>query len=147
MDNGEYNMLTSKEIMNLIPHRSPFLLVDRIDVLEPGVRAVGKKCVSYNEPFFTGHFPEEPVMPGVLVIEALAQVGCVICLSLEENKGKTAYFGAINHARFRNKVIPGDVLTLEVELIKRKGPVGVAVAKAYEEDKVYAEAEITFVMS
>lgn len=139
-------MLTSKDIMKIIPHRSPFLLIDRIDELVPGVRAIGKKCVSYNEPFFTGHFPEEPVMPGVLIIEALAQVGAVICLSVKENIGKTAYFGAINKARFRNKVVPGDVLTLEVELIKNKGPVGVATAKAYEDDKIFAEAEITFVI-
>lgn len=139
-------MLTVEDIMKIIPHRSPFLLIDRIEELVPGVRAIGKKCVSYNEPFFAGHFPSEPVMPGVLIIEALAQVGAVLCLSVKENIGKTAYFGAINKARFRNKVIPGDVLTLEVELIKNKGPVGVAVAKAYEEDKVYAEAEITFVI-
>lgn len=139
-------MLSSKEIMDIIPHRSPFLLVDRIDELEPGVKAVGRKCVSYNEPFFAGHFPGEPVMPGVLVIEALAQVGAVICLSVEENKGKTAYFGSINSARFRNKVFPGDVLTLEVELIKRKGPVGVAKAKAFDGDKVFVEGEITFVI-
>lgn len=139
-------MLTVEDIMKIIPHRSPFLLIDRIEELVPGVRAIGKKCVSYNEPFFAGHFPAEPVMPGVLIIEALAQVGAVLCLSVKENIGKTAYFGAINKARFRNKVVPGDVLTLEVELIKNKGPVGVAVAKAYEEDKVYAEAEITFVI-
>ena len=112
----------------------------------PGVRAIGKKCISYNEPFFAGHFPEEPVMPGVLIIEALAQVGAVICLSVKENIGKTAYFGAIKNARFRNKVVPGDVLTLEVELIKNKGQVGVATAKAYEDDKIFAEAEITFVI-
>lgn len=139
-------MLTSKEIMDIIPHRSPFLLVDRILELEPGFRAVGRKCVSYNEPFFAGHFPNEPVMPGVLVIEALAQVGAVIILSMEEHKGKNAYFGSINKARFRNKVLPGDVLTLEVELIKCKGPVGVANAKAYDGEKVFAEGEITFVI-
>jgi 3-hydroxyacyl-[acyl-carrier-protein] dehydratase len=139
-------MLTSKEIMDIIPHRSPFLLVDRILELEPGFRAIGKKCVSYNEPFFAGHFPNEPVMPGVLVIEALAQVGSVIILSMEANKGKNAYFGSINKARFRNKVLPGDVLTLEVELIKCKGPVGVANAKAYDGEKVFAEGEITFVI-
>ena len=139
-------MLTSKEIMEIIPHRSPFLLVDRILELEPGKRAIGKKCVSYNEPFFTGHFPSEPVMPGVLIIEALAQVGAVICLSLDEFKGKIVYFGGIKNARFRNKVLPGDVLTLEVEVIKYKGPVGVAVAKAYDENKVFAEAELTFII-
>lgn len=139
--------LSSKEIMEIIPHRSPFLLVDRIEELEPGVRAVGKKCVSYNEPYFVGHFPEEPVMPGALVIESLAQVGAVICLSMEENRGKNAYFGGINRARFRHKVVPGDVLTLEVELIKNKGPLGIATAKATDGGKlIYAEAEITFMI-
>ena len=140
-------MLTSKEIMEIIPHRSPFLLIDRILELVPGIRAIGRKCVSYNEPFFAGHFPDEPVMPGVLVIEALAQVGSVILLSMEEHKGKNAYFGGINKARFRNKVLPGDVLTLEVEVIKSKGSVGVASAKAYDNEKVFADAEITFVVS
>ncbi len=140
-------MLTSKEIMELIPHRSPFLLIDRIEELEPGVRAVGTKCVSFNEPYFAGHFPKEPVMPGVLIIESLAQVGAVLCLSKEEYKGKTAYFGGINHARFRQKVIPGDVLKLEVVLKKLKGPVGIADATAYVKDKVCAEAEMTFMIS
>lgn len=139
-------MLNIEEIKKIIPQRSPFLLIDRIEELIPGKRAVGKKCVSYNEPYFTGHFPNEPVMPGVLIIEALAQVGAVICLSLEENKGKNSYFGGINKARFRNKIVPGDVVTLEVELIKSKGNVGIATAKAYEGNKVYAEAELTFVV-
>ncbi|MDE7298286.1 MAG: 3-hydroxyacyl-ACP dehydratase FabZ [Lachnospiraceae bacterium] len=139
-------MLTSKEIMDIIPHRPPFLLVDRIEELEPGKRAVGKKCVSMNEPFFVGHFPGEPVMPGVLVIEALAQVGAVICLSMPENKGKKAYFGGISKARFRQKVTPGDVLTLEVELTKCKGPLGIGMAKAYDGDKIFAEGEISFMI-
>lgn len=139
-------MLSVNEIKKIIPQRSPFLLIDRIDELVPGIRAVGRKCVSYNELFFTGHFPDEPVMPGVLVIEALAQVGAVVCLSLEENKGKNSYFGGINKARFRNKIFPGDVLTLEVEMIKKKGNVGVAAAKAYDDKKVFAEAELTFVI-
>ncbi len=139
-------MLTSKEIMEIIPHRPPFLLVDRIDELEPGKHAIGRKCVSMNEPYFVGHFPGEPVMPGVLVMEALAQVGAVICLSLEQNKGKTVYFGGVNKARFRNKVIPGDVLTLEVEIIKCKGPLGVGMAKAYDGNKIFAEGEITFMV-
>lgn len=140
-------MLSIMDIQKIIPQRSPFLLVDRIDELEPGKRAVGRKCVTYNEPFFIGHFPDEPVMPGVLIIEALSQVGAVVCLSLEENKGKNAYFGGINKARFRNKIFPGDVLTLAVELIKQKGNVGVATAKAYDGDKVFAEAELTFVIA
>ncbi len=139
-------MLTSKEIMEIIPHRPPFLLVDRIEELEPGKHAVGKKCVSMNEPFFVGHFPGEPVMPGVLVMEALAQVGAVICLSLPENKGKKVYFGGISRARFRNKVTPGDVLTLEVELTKFKGPLGIGQAKAYDGNKIFAEGEISFMV-
>ena len=139
-------MLNVTDIQKIIPQRSPFLLVDRIDELDPGKRAVGRKCVTYNESFFTGHFPEEPVMPGVLIIEALAQVGAVVCLSLEENKGKNSYFGGINKARFRNKILPGDVITLEVELIKQKGNVGIAACKAYDSDKIFAEAELTFVM-
>ncbi len=140
-------MLNVMDIQKIIPQRSPFLLIDRIDELEPGKRAVGRKCVTYNEPFFTGHFPEEPVMPGVLIIEALSQVGAVICLSVEENKGKNAYFGGINKAKFRNKVLPGDILTLEVELIKQKGNIGVASAKAYDENKVFAEAELVFAIA
>lgn len=103
-----------KEIMEIIPHRQPFLLIDRIEELEPGKRAVGKKCVTYNEPFFNGHFPQEPVMPGVLILEALAQTGAVAILSQPENKGKTVYFGGIDKAKFKRKVVPGDVLTLEL---------------------------------
>ena len=101
-----------KEIMEIIPHRQPFLLIDRIEELEPGKRAVGKKCVTYNEPFFNGHFPKEPVMPGVLILEALAQVGAVAILSQPENKGKTVYFGGIDKAKFKKKVVPGDVLKI-----------------------------------
>ena len=119
-----------KEIMETIPHRQPFLLIDRIEELEPGKRDVGKKCVSYNEPFFNGHFPQEPVMPGVLILEALAQTGAVAILSQPENKGKTVYFGGIDKAKFKRKVVPGDVLTLELEIIKQKGPIGMGTAKA-----------------
>lgn len=140
-------MLDIKEIKKILPHRSPFLLIDRIIEIEPGKRAIGRKCVTYNEPFFAGHFEDEPVMPGVLIIEALAQVGAVICLSMEEYTGKTVYFGGIDKAKFKNKVTPGDVLTLEVELIKQKGPVGIALAKAYDDEKLYAQAELTFVIS
>ena len=119
------SVLTTKEILNIIPHRQPFMLIDTIEELEAGVKAVGKKCVSYNEPFFAGHFPEEPVMPGVLIIEALAQVGAVAILSMPENKGKIAYFGGIKEARFKGMVRPGDVLMLETEIIRMKGPVGI----------------------
>lgn len=137
--------LSTKEIMEIIPHRQPFLLIDTIEELEPGVRAVGKKCVSYNEPYFAGHFPKEPVMPGVLIIEALAQTGAVAILSKPENKGKIAFFGAINSAKFKTKVQPGDVLTLEVEIIKSKGPIGVGKAKAVnQEGKTAVLAELTF---
>lgn len=137
------SVLNMKEIMEIIPHRHPFLLVDTIEELEAGVRAVGKKCVTYDEYYFRGHFPNEPVMPGVLIIEALAQVGAVCILSCEQFKGKTAYFGGINQCRFKKKVVPGDVLLLEVELIKQKGPVAIAKAVATVEGKVAASAELT----
>lgn len=138
------SLLSTKEIMEIIPHRQPFLLIDTIEELEPGVKAVGKKCVTYNEPFFAGHFPGEPVMPGVLIIEALSQVGAVAMLSKPEFKGKIAYFGAINSAKFRDKVFPGDVLELECEIIKTKGPIGVGSAKAYVNGKLVTQAELTF---
>lgn len=138
------SVYSNKEIMEIIPHRHPFLLIDTIEELEVGVRAVGKKCVSANEPFFVGHFPGNPVMPGVLIIEALAQVGAVAMLSQPEWKGKTAYFAGINNARFREKVLPGDVLMLETTIIKVKGPVGVGKAVATVNGKKAAEAELTF---
>lgn len=138
------SLMTTKEIMDIIPHRQPFLLIDTIEELEPGVRAVAKKCVSYNEPYFAGHFPGEPVMPGVLIVEALAQAGAVALLSQPEFKGKTAYFGAIQSAKFKKKVVPGDVLILETEIVKRKEPVGVGSAKAYVDGKLAVQAELTF---
>lgn len=138
------SVLTAKEIMEIIPHRQPFMLIDTIEELEPGVKAVARKCVSYNEPYFAGHFPKEPVMPGVLIIEALAQTGAVAILSQPEFKGKTAYFAAINSAKFKGKVTPGDVLTLETEIVKVKGPIGVGSAKAYVDEKLVTTAELTF---
>ena len=137
----------AKEIMEIIPHRYPFLLIDTIEEIEPGVRAVGKKCVSMNEPYFTGHFPGNPVMPGVLIIEALAQVGAVAMLSQESFKGKTAYFAGIQNARFREKILPGDVLMLETEIIKVKGPIGIGKATAMVNGKKAVEAELTFAIS
>lgn len=139
-------MLGITEIQKIIPHRHPFLLIDKIEELDAGVRAVGYKSVTYNEPYFAGHFPQEPVMPGVLIIEALAQTGAVAILSCEENKGKTAYFGAVNQARFKQKVVPGDQLKLECEIIKRKGSVGVGKATATVNGKVAVSAELTFVI-
>lgn len=138
------SVLSTKEIMEIIPHRQPFLLIDTIEELEVGKRAVGKKCVSYNEPYFAGHFPKEPVMPGVLIIEALAQTGAVAILGEKENSGKTAYFAGINQAKFKQKVVPGDVLLLETEIIKKKGPIGVGKATAYVNGKAAALAELVF---
>ena len=141
------SVLTTKQIMEIIPHRQPFLLIDTVEELESGMRAVAKKCVSYNEPFFGGHFPNEPVMPGVLIIEALAQTGAVAILSVEENRGKTAYFAGINSAKFKRKVVPGDVLILETEIIKQKVPIGVGSAKAKVGDDIACIAELTFAIS
>lgn len=141
------SLLSAKEIMEIIPHRQPFMLLDTVEELTPGVRAVAKKCVSYNEPFFQGHFPGEPVMPGILIIEALAQAGAVAILSLEGNHGKTAYFAAIQSARFKNKVVPGDVLLLETEIIKQKGSMGIGRATATVDGKVAVQAELTFAVS
>lgn len=138
--------LNIEQIKEILPHRHPFLLVDYIEELEVGKRAVGRKCVTYNEPFFAGHFPQEAVMPGVLIVEALAQVGAVAILADEKNKGKLAFFGGINKAKFKQKVVPGDVLTLEVEMTKVKGPVGVGEAKAYKNGKLCTQAELTFVI-
>lgn len=139
-------MLGIKEIEAIIPHRHPFLLIDRIEELEPGVRAVGYKAVSFDELYFAGHFPGEPVMPGVLIVEALAQTGAVAALSLEENKGKTAYFGGMDHVRFKKKVVPGNVLRLECQIIRQKGPVGVGNAVATIDGKVAVSAELTFMI-
>ena len=138
------SVYTAKEIMEIIPHRHPFMLIDTIEELEQGVRALGKKCVSFNEPYFAGHFPGNPVMPGVLIIEALAQVGAVAILGLPEWKGKTAYFVGIDKCRFKQKVYPGDVLMLETRIIKIKGPIGVGEATATVNGKVTAKAELTF---
>lgn len=135
-----------KEIQEIIPHRHPFLLIDCIEELEPGLRAVGYKCVTYDESFFKGHFPQEPVMPGVLTVEALAQVGAVAILSMEANQGKIAYFGGINKCKFKGKIVPGDKVRLETKIIKQKGPVGVGEAIASVDGKTVVSAELTFMI-
>ena len=132
--------------MEILPHRTPFLLIDTVEELEPGKRVVAKKCVTFNEPFFQGHFPGNPVMPGVLICEALAQAGAVAILGLDENKGKTAYFASMDKVKFKKKVLPGDVLMLEVELVKIKGPFGIAKAKATVDSKVAVSGEFTFAL-
>lgn len=132
--------------MEILPHRHPFLLIDTIEELEPGVRAVGRKNVTFNEPYFAGHFPGNPVMPGVLIMEALAQTGAVAILSLPEHRGKTAYFAGIDKAKFKQMVRPGDTLELETTIIRNKGPVGVGEAIATVNGKLAAKAELTFAL-
>ena len=136
----------SDEIAKILPHRYPFALVDRIVDGEEGKWAKGIKCVTVNEPFFQGHFPQYHVMPGVLIVEAMAQVGGVALLSMPENKGKLALFGGIKNARFRRQVTPGDVLEITCTLTKMKGPVGIGEAKAMVDGQVAATAELTFAL-
>ncbi|WP_333886652.1 3-hydroxyacyl-ACP dehydratase FabZ [Clostridium sp.] len=135
-----------QDIKNIIPHRYPFLLIDKVRYIEPGKKVVAYKNVTSNEYFFQGHFPEMPVMPGVLIIEALAQAGAVAILSQEEFKGKIAFFGAINKAKFRRNVVPGDTLKLEVEIIKIKGSAGIGKGIAYVGEKKAAEGELMFMI-
>lgn len=136
--------MTTVDIMEILPHRQPFLLIDTVEELETGKRAVAKKNVTFNEPFFAGHFPGNPVMPGVLIVEALAQTGAVAILSQPEWKGRTAYFAGLNKTKFKRKVVPGDTLTLETEIIKIKGPMGVGQAKAYVDGELACSTELTF---
>lgn len=138
--------LTNRQIQEILPHRYPFLLVDKILDFEPGKWAEGIKCVSANEMQFLGHFPGNPVMPGVLIIEALAQVGAVCTLTVPENRGKLALFGGIKEARFRQQVVPGDVLEMRCEIIRQKGPVGIGKAVATVGGKVAASGELTFML-
>ena len=137
-------MLDVNQIMEIIPQRSPFLMIDRVEEYIPGESAIAYKNVCINEPFFQGHFPENPIMPGVLIVEAMAQTGAVAVLSLEENKGKNALFGGIDKLKFKKQVVPGDVLKLEVKIIKRKGPIGVGEAIATVDGKLAAKGKLTF---
>lgn len=137
-------LLTYDEIKKIIPHRYPFLLIDRIIELEDGKKCTGIKQVSGNEPFFQGHFPDYAVMPGVLIVEALAQVGAVAMLKLEENQGKLAMFTGIDKCRFKKQVTPGDTLQLEVEMTRVKGPLGKGVAKATVNGEIACSCEISF---
>ena len=137
-----------EQIKEIIPHRDPFLLIDEVIELEPGVRAVALKHLTGEEYWFKGHFPQEPVQPGVLMVEMLAQTGAVCALCLPENKGRIAYFGGLDKVKFRNKVTPGCTLRLEVEIIKSRGPIGVGkgVATIVETGKKAVTAELTFAL-
>ncbi|ALC82703.1 MULTISPECIES: 3-hydroxyacyl-ACP dehydratase FabZ [Bacillus] len=139
-------MLDIQQIKEIIPHRYPFLLVDRITEIEEGKRAVGYKNVSANEEFFNGHFPDYPVMPGVLIVEALAQVGAVAMLIKEENKGRLAFFTGIDNCRFKKQVKPGDQLHLEVEMTRVRGPIGKGKGVATVDGEIVCETEIMFAL-
>lgn len=136
--------LNSDEIQAILPHRYPFLFIDRITTVEPGTKATAIKNVSVNEEFFCGHFPGKSVMPGVLILEAMAQTGAVAILMEEENKGKLAYFGGVRHARFKRQVVPGDQLELCCEIVTKKGNIGIGKGTAMVDGKVVAFAELTF---
>ncbi|WLR48940.1 3-hydroxyacyl-ACP dehydratase FabZ [Halobacillus litoralis] len=139
-------MLDIQQIKEIIPHRYPFLLIDQVEEIVEGERAVGYKNVTMNEPFFRGHFPDYPVMPGVLITEAMAQMGAVAMLKKEENQGKLAFFTGIDKCRFKRQVKPGDRLKLEVEIVRLKGPVGKGKATASVDGEVACEAEIMFAL-
>jgi 3-hydroxyacyl-[acyl-carrier-protein] dehydratase len=143
MPNGP---LTHQEVLEILPHRYPFLLIDRVLDHEPGQWARAIKCVTADEPFFAGHFPGKPIMPGVLILEALAQTGAIALLSEQGNAGRIALFGGVKQARFKQMVVPGDVLELECQLTRRKGPVGFGQAKAHVSGKLACNAELSFVL-
>lgn len=139
-------ILNKEQIKEVIPHRDPFIMIDAITELKPGYSATALKYVNEDEPHFKGHFPGSPVMPGVLMVEGLAQTGAVAILSLPENKGKLAFFGGIKSCRFKKIVKPGDVLTYKIEITKMKGPVGIGQAKAYVDGQLAVSAELTFAL-
>jgi 3-hydroxyacyl-[acyl-carrier-protein] dehydratase len=144
---GRLENLNIEDIKKIIPHRYPFLLVDRIEEVELGKRAVGYKCVTANEEFFQGHFPNYPVMPGVLMVEAMAQVGAVALLAMEENKGRLAFFAGIEKVRFKKQVIPGDLLKIEVEILSLRGPLGKGKGTITVDGKVAVTGELLFALS
>ena len=137
-------LMTQEQIMEIIPHRDPFLLIDTIEEMEVGKRVVATKCMKPDEFWFKGHFPDYPVVPGVLMLEMCAQAGAVAMLAMPENKGKIGFFGGVKEAKFRRQVVPGDLLTIEVEIIKVKGPVGVGKAIATVNGEKAVSAEISF---
>ena len=139
--------LNIEQIKEILPHRYPFLLIDKVTDYVPGEWAEAVKCVTANEPFFQGHFPQKAIMPGVLIMEALAQTGAVAILSEEENKGKIAVFGGIKNCRFRRQVVPGDVITLRCELVNRRGTIGYGKATAMVEGEIAATGELSFVVT
>ena len=137
-------MLKKEEIKEIIPQREPFLMIDKVEKYIPGQMAIAYKNVSENEDYFKGHFPGNPIMPGVLITESLAQAGAIAILSMEENKGKNALFGGIDKMKFKKMVVPGDKLKLEVKIVKRKGPIGIGEAIATVDGKIVAKGELTF---
>ena len=137
-------VLDIQAIMEVIPHRYPFLFVDKVEIIESGIKGVGYKNVTMNEYYFQGHYPGMPVMPGVIIIEIMAQVGATILLSHDEFKGKVPYFAGINKARFKRKVVPGDTLRVEVEITKLRGSIGIGQGKAYVGDEIAAQGEFMF---
>lgn len=139
-------MLNKEQIKEIIPQREPFLMIDEVEDYIPGESAITYKYVDESEYYFKGHFPANPIMPGVLIVESLAQTGAVAILSMEENKGKNALFGGIDKLKFKKQVVPGDKLKLEVKIIKKKGPIGVGEALATVDGKVAAKGELTFAL-
>ena len=139
-------MLNKEGIKNIIPQRDPFLMIDEVEEYVPGESAIAYKNVNEQEWYFKGHFPGNPIMPGVLIAESLAQTGAVAILSMDENKGKNALFGGIDKMKFKRKVVPGDRLKLEVKIIKRKGPIGIGEAIATVDEKIVAKGELTFAL-
>lgn len=140
------SLLTAQEVMDIIPNRYPIFFIDKVEELIPGEKVVAYKNVTINEQFFQGHFPGEPVMPGVLIVEALAQAGSIPLLKMEGFEGQTAYLGGLNKVKFRQKVVPGDILRLQVDIVKLKKYAGIGLGQAFVGDKKVCEVEMTFII-